>query len=133
MRQAVRLTSLALLLLAACGNPTSPSQDPIGQWGGPGANLSLTRSGGTVEYGCGTGTIDSSWTLSEDGQWRATGQHFTGGGPVPPGGHPPHPAVYTGAVEGSQFTFRVILTDLGDTLGPFVLERGKTVTLQLCM
>ncbi len=132
MRHAARPTSLAFLLLfAACGNPTGP--DAIGQWGGPDANLSLTRSGGTVEYGCGTGTIDSSWTLSTAGEWNATGQHFTGGGPVPIGGHPPHPAQYAGTVDGSRLTFTVTLTDLHQVLGPFVLERGRTVSLNLCV
>jgi len=131
MQRTQRLATIAAVLIMACNDPTAP--DVIGKWGGPGADLRLTLSGGTVEYACGSGTIDSAWTLTTDGHWNAAGQHFTGGGPVPPGGGPAHPAQYAGRVRGSQLTFTVTLTDLGDTLGPFVLERGKTVSLQLCL
>lgn len=122
----MRTQPIAWLVLAAaifgCSGPTGPVAH--GQWGGTEASLSLARSGGTLGYACGEGTIDSGWTVTAGGQFRATGQHFFGGGPLPSQGHPPHPARYAGYLHGSRLTLTVILLDLPDTLGPFHLTRG---------
>lgn len=126
------MAGAALLVLAACGStPTAP--ELTGQWGGPDADLTLAVSGGSVEYACGEGTIDPSWSLGPGGQWHAAGQHFTGGGPVPPSGHPPHPAVYAGTLRGDQLTFSVTLTDLDQVLGPFTVIRGRATALNFCL
>jgi hypothetical protein len=128
-----RTASLTLLLLvAACGSgPTAPGL--TGEWGGPEANLTLSASGGTVEYACGEGTIDPSWTFGPGGQWHATGQHFTGGGPVPPSGRTPHPATYAGTLHGDKLTFTATLTDLDQILGPFTVTRGPFSNLNVCL
>ena len=110
--------------------PTTPAA--LGSWGGTEASLVLAPSGGTVSYACGAGTDDSGWTLTDAGQFLAAGQHFFGGGPVPPEGHPPHPARYTGQVQGDTFTFTVTLSDLSETLGPFHLVRGGPTVAELC-
>ena len=120
-----------LALALACSSPSAPSV--LGQWGGHEASLTLTGVGGTVSYPCGTGTIDSSWTISGDGQFAASGQHFFGGGPIPPGGTPPHPARYSGQVAGQFLTFSVRVTDLNVTLGPFHLVRGGPPVVELCV
>ena len=127
-----RLSSILLLPLAlACSSPTAP--DVLGSWGGTEASLVLTSSGGAISYACGSGTIDSGWTLSRTGQFVASGQHFFGGGPVPPQGRPPHPARYMGQVQGDDLTLTVTLTDLNQTLGPFHLVRGGPVVVELCV
>jgi hypothetical protein len=132
VRLAGAVACSVLLLAVACGgSPTAP--DLTGQWGGPAANLTLTASGGTTEYACADGTIDPGWTFGPGGQWRATGQHFTGGGPVPPSGRPPHPATYAGTLHGDDLTFTVTLTDLGQVLGPFTVTRGRSVVLNVCL
>jgi hypothetical protein len=132
MNLARQLACGLLLLGAGCGaDPAAP--ELTGQWGGPEASLTLAVSGGRVEYACGEGTIDPSWSLGPGGQWHATGQHFTGGGPVPPSGHPPHPAVYTGRVRGDELTFSVTLTDLDQVLGPFTVVRGRSTNLNFCL
>ncbi len=122
---------LVLALLAACASPTAPAV--IGEWGGTEASLTLTASGGTVSYACGAGTIDPGWTLSKSGRFSATGQHYTGGGPAPLGGRPPHPARYAGQVTGDMLTLTVTLLDLDATLGPFRLERGGPPVHELCV
>jgi len=127
---APRVSALSFLLALGCASPTSP--DPIGQWGSNDANLTLSRSGGTIEYGCGLGTIDSTWSVGTSGRFTATGMHFTEGGPVPIGGVPPHPARYLGTLQGRWLTLSVALTDLNQTLGPYSLERGKTGSLVKC-
>ncbi len=120
-----------LTLLCACGSPAAPPVE--GAWGGTEASLTLTQAGGTLQYPCGAGTIDSGWTLSADGVFTATGQHFFGGGPVPIGGRPPHPAEYMGQVAGASLTLTVTLTDVGDTLGPFHLIRDGPIVTEVCV
>jgi len=107
--------------------------DLQGNWGGQDANVILTGSGGTVEYGCGLAVLDQSWTVSPSGVFSATAQHYTEGGPVPIGGTPPHPARIDGQVHGNLLTFTETLTDLNQSLGPFTVERGKVVQLVRCL
>ncbi len=137
-----RFSLLACLTaMIACAAPTPPAaedvrggtQGALGVWGGTEASVSLSRAGGAVGYACGAGTIDSAWTVSQNGQFRATGGHFFGGGPIPGGGHPPHPAVYTGQIDGSTMVFTVKLTDLNQVLGPFRMVRGGAVVHDMCV
>jgi hypothetical protein len=122
---------MLLLLALGCLSPTAP--DVLGSWGGKEASLVLTTSGGALSYPCGAGTIDSAWTLSSAGLFVASGQHFFGGGPVPPQGPTPHPARYSGQVQGDDLTLTVTLTDLGQALGPFHLVRGGPPVVEQCV
>ena len=126
---------IALVLVSAlalgCASPTAPVV--AGSWGGSQVSLTLDRSGGMLTYPCATGTIDSTWTLSADGVFAATGSHFFGGGPVPPGGGTPHPARYAGQVNNYVLTLTVTLTDLNQTLGPFTLVRDGPAVQLLCL
>lgn len=122
---------LLLITVLACNAPTAPTME--GAWGGTQASLVLSRSGGTIQYQCGNGTIDGDWTVSADGTFAGTGEHYFGGGPEPVGGRTPHPAQYTGQVNGSEFTLTVVLTDLSDTLGPFELVRDGPIVTELCL
>ena len=114
-----------LTLAFACSSPTAPSA--VGRWGGTEASLILTRSGGTVSYPCGAGTIDSTWTLSPDGKFTASGQHY-----FEAGARQTHPARYSGLVEGAYFTLTVTLTDLNQSFGPYRLTRGGPVVAVQC-
>lgn len=131
----MRIPALALLPLAfACSSPTAPTAPTaLGAWGGSEASLVLTPAGGALSYACGAGTIDSAWTLSAAGQFAAAGQHYFGGGPATPQGHPPHPARYSGHVLGDVLTLTVTLTDLDQTLGPFHLIRGGPTVQEQCV
>ena len=93
----------------------------------------MQQGGGVVGYACGAGTMDSSWTLSREGQLTGTGQHFFGGGPVPAGGGAPHPAMYSGQVDGNIMVLTVKLTDLDQLLGPFRMTRGGAVVANMCV
>ena len=120
-----------LAVVLSCSAPTAPEAE--GDWGGPDASLSLSRAGGMLNYTCGTGTMDSAWVLGRDGRLTATGEHFFGGGPLPPAGRPPHPARYSGSVEGDTLVLTVTVTDLVQTLGPFRLVRGGPRVQELCL
>lgn len=130
MRLQIAGLGLATLVLA-CSSPTAPGIS--GTWGGTEASLTLTAAGGTVQYQCGAGTIDSAWTISTGGVFTATGQHYRGGGPAPAGGRPPHPARYTGHVDESVLRLTVTLPDLDQVLGPYALVRGGPVVRETCL
>lgn len=130
-RGARTLAVFLVALTVGCASPTAPSA--VGSWGGADASLVLSASGGAVSYGCGAGTIDSGWTLGNDGAFAASGQHFFGGGPEPVGGRPPHPARYAGVVQGDTFTLSVTLTDQNQTLGPFHMMRGASAVFLRCL
>lgn len=123
--------AVLLLALTACSDPAAP--DPIGRWGGSDASLLLAQAGGTLSYACGAGTVDSGWTVGPAGQFAGAGQHYFGGGPVPPQGHPPHPAVYNGRLSGDQLVLTVTLTDLHQVLGPFKLRRDGPPVAEICV
>ena len=131
----LRILLLAGVLLGGCSTTTEsgPVPDIRGNWGGPDANVNLTPTGGSVEYGCGLAVLDLYWRVSPSGVFTATAEHFTEGGPLPPGVAPSHPARLTGQVQGDLLTFTETLTDLNQTLGPFTVERGKVVQLLKCL
>jgi hypothetical protein len=124
-------SAVLLLALTVCSDPTAP--DPVGRWSNSDLSLLLAQSGGTLSYACGAGTVDSGWAVSAAGRFTGVGQHFFGGGPVPPQGHPPHPAVYAGRFSGDQLVLTVTVTDLQQVLGPFKLRRGGAPIAELCV
>ncbi len=126
------LPILTLLSTVAC---SEPSAGPVlkGQWGGHVASLQLADTGGSVQYQCGSGTIKAGWTFTDHGAFQAQGEHFFGGGPVPPGGAPGHPATYTGHVVGPKLVLTVTLTDLDQVLGPFELVRDGPQVADMCL
>ena len=130
MPRATVLASLTIVALLACRDATAPIAE--GSWGGREASLELTGSGGSLSYACGSGTIDSGWTITRDGRLTGTGEHFFGGGPVPPGGRPPHPARYTGRLTEDRLSLTVTLTDLHEVLGPFAMVRGGPPVAERC-
>jgi len=123
------------LLLAAlsCASPNAP--EVTGTWGGTSASLVLRADGGDLTFQCGTGTIASGWSLAADGTFHATGEFFNGGGPAPAEGRPPHPATYTGHVDGDHMTLTLTITDTDpDTvLGPYELVRDGPPVSQMCV
>lgn len=129
--RAVGASLLIAAGVAACTDATEPELE--GKWGGPEATLLLSALGGSVEYACGAGTIDPGWRIEPGGRWLATGQHSMGGGPLPAGGRPPHPATYTGTLRGDVLTFTVAIPDLSLTLGPFRVVRGADGVAEMCL
>ncbi len=121
---------LLLSLAVGCSSPTAPQIE--GTWGGTQASLSLTPTDGSVAYPCGVGIIDSAWTLDNEGKFAATGQHFFGGGPIPPEGRAPHPVQYSGVIVGAHLILTVTVTDLNQTLGPFRMVRNGPPVYELC-
>jgi hypothetical protein len=136
MRRVRSLTLTAAGLLAsacAAGVGVTPGVPITGPWGGRGVALSLTASGGTVEYDCAHGTIAGALVPDEEGTVHATGMHVREhGGPIRDG-EPvdASPALYVGSVRAGVLTLRVIVGT--DTLGPVMAERDAPPQLFKCL
>lgn len=128
--------ALVLTLLAAtatCGSsPTGPV--PSGDWGGQHIGMVVKSSGATIEYDCASGTIDEA-LVTADGMFTAIGTHIRGhGGPVREGEiADKHPARYDGRTDGKTMTLDVTLTDSGEKLGTFTLQRGASPNVFKCL
>jgi hypothetical protein len=126
----------ALAFAASCsGAVATPREgEPLtGQWNGLHASLTLTESGGSIEYDCAQGGLRAPVEPDAAGQFTVAGVHIRGhGGPVRIGEVPDSvPARYVGSVKGDQMTLRVLAGD--DTLGPFTLQRGGDSRLMRCL
>jgi hypothetical protein len=132
--RALRLTAVGTIMVGcAAGIGVEPGVPLTGAWGGRGASLSLTESGGTVEYDCAHGTVSDPLVPDDDGAVRAAGLYVREhGGPVRDG-EPVDvsPALYIGNVRAGTLTLRVIVGT--DTLGPFVVQRAVASQLFKCL
>ncbi len=134
------LWPLVALLIATAGACSVFATDSgtfvlIGAWGGDHVRLDLGEDGGTLEYDCAHGTIAPGWTLTDEGRFSGTGEHFIEhGGPIREGEViPPRPARYTGTVEGNRLHLTVVLTDSAQVVGTFDLDRDSEGSVFRCL
>ena len=104
-----------------------------GAWGGEHARLSLTSSGGAIEYDCAHGSLTEPLRIDRAGRFTAAGLHVRGhGGPIRQGeAVDPVPALFHGAVAGDRLTLQVLAGT--DTVGSFVLRQGGSTRLWKCL
>ena len=127
----------ALVFLAALPTVASPRvasarRVPAGDWGGPHAKLEVHGTGATLELDCAHGTIDGALRLGKAGRFEAKGRYqFEGGAMMTPEPTEGGPARYSGTLKGKTLTLRIV-TEGGQTLGPFQLERGGPAELVKC-
>lgn len=134
LRRLLLALTIGSTILGCSDHPVGPTgASAVGSWGGRDVSLMLLAEGGSLVYSCGAGSIDPGWTLSHRGEFSASGVHHFGGGPLPPEGHPPHPARYVGQVRGDTLRLTVTLTDIAQVLGPFTLHRGGPPVIVLCL
>lgn len=124
-----------LVLSAAMGYATAAGPSLAGQWGGPHISLTVTDASGALQYDCAHGAISGPLELTQDGSFQWEGTHtLEHGGPMRSGeAIKQHPARYTGRVEGDQMTLGVTLTETGQELGPYELERGRFGQIHRCL
>jgi hypothetical protein len=134
---AAAILTTALVATAACSVVVAGPNllIVIGPWGGDHVRLDLQEAGGTLEYDCAYGTIEPGWTLTDEGQFTGSGEHFIEhGGPVQEGEViPPRPASYSGTVDGDRMDLTVTLTDSAQAIGPFTLQRGSEGQILRCL
>ncbi len=106
-----------------------------GIWGGDHIRLSVTRMGASIEYDCGTGTIDAPLKVDRRGSFLLKGTHGRGhAGPIrinEPDST--QAASYTGRLRGNELTLTVKLTGTGQTLGTYQLHFGREPHLMRCL
>ena len=105
----------------------------VGAWGGRHAALTLTDTGGAIEYDCAHGGLAAPIRLGIDGRFEVSGVHIREhGGPVridePVDSVP---ARYIGRITGDRMALRVLVGS--DTLGPFELKRDGAPQLLKCL
>jgi hypothetical protein len=137
-----------LLLVLACGGCAMPlaTSDAAthhatasgtalsGDWGGQHIALSLSSSGGQIEYDCGQGSLDAPLVPDAAGAFRVFGRHVPGhGGPVRSDDpmSASQPAIYQGTVSGDHMQLRV--TSGGMEIGAYSLRHGASAQLLRCL
>ena len=128
---------IAALLLGAAGPCATDVSGPIApsEWGGTHIGLTVSATGGTLEYDCASGTIDQPIIAAANGNFVAQGTHTIGhGGPSMVGEIPDrHPARYDGWTDGQTMKLTVTITDTGQKLGDFTLVRGQSGRVFRCL
>jgi hypothetical protein len=124
---------VAALQCTAIGSSPAEGTLVLGRWGGVHVALTLTDSGGTIEYDCAHGGLGTPVRLDRAGRFDVAGVHVREhGGPVRVGEVPDSlPARYAGDVTGDRMTLRVFVGT--DTLGRFELRRGAEPQLFKCL
>lgn len=124
---------LIIPLLASCA-AVQPVGEPVtGMWGGTHVGLTLTASGGTLEYDCAAGTI-AAVVPGQGGRFEAEGTHTPGhGGPVREGEvMPTYRARFSGSVASERMRLQGTVEN-GVVLGPFELRRGAEPQIFRCL
>lgn len=132
------VSSMALLAVMTFGC-TAPAVLPgdgtvvTGRWSTARAGLTITDSGGAIEYDCAHGGFSGPIRPDRAGRFEVLGIHVPErGGPVRLGEVPDSlPARYRGQVRGDRMTLRVMFG--ADTLGPFELRHGTEPQLVRCL
>ena len=136
----MRMKQVALLLgmatLYACtttGAPSSSGAPIVGRWSGAHAELTLTKSNGTINYDCAHGGLYSPVVPTSAGDFDVLGVHVREhGGPSRIGEVPDSlSARFIGQLNGEQMRLRVLVGT--DTLGPFELRLGAASQLVRCL
>jgi hypothetical protein len=127
------LSGVVILGLLASGpQATAARRVPTGEWGGPHARLDVQADAARLELDCARGTIEGAIALGRGGRFRTKGLFQREIGPeMAEGAAQGRPAQYSGTVKGSVLTL-TILTEDGQEVGPFKLERGARAELVKC-
>ncbi len=115
-------------------NQTKLVSVPESTWGATGIRLAVEENAVKIEYDCADGEIEQSLKVDEQGNFTANGVHIRQkGGPIREDSPPPRqPARYQGKISGDKMTLKVTLTENGEVIGTFTLERGKTPQMHRC-
>lgn len=115
-------------------NQTKLVSVPASTWGATDIRLAVEENAGTIEYACADGKIEEPLKVDEKGNFRANGVHIRQkGGPIREDSPPPRqPASYQGRISGDKMTLKVTLSETGEVIGNFTLERGKTPRIHRC-
>lgn len=118
-------------LLTGCLQPSGPL---TGTWRSHTAELTLTEQGGSIQFGCATGSISRAVLVNAQGEFSANGTYTQGSGVAPPPNFPPptpQPTVYSGKLSGNTLSFSAQIQS-GSSLGPITVVRDSSDQVFLC-
>jgi hypothetical protein len=95
--------------------------------------MEVTKDGATLEFDCATGTITEPLAADAQGKFKVSGT-FTreGPGPTRREGNPAQPATYSGSIEGDTMHLQIVAGADKESMGDYVLVRGKPGRLMRC-
>lgn len=107
---------------------------PESTWGANGIRLVVGETAVIIEYDCADGKIEEPLKVDEQGNFSANGVHIRQkGGPIREGSTPAsQSARYQGRISGDKMTLKVTLTESGELIGTYTLDRGKTPRMHRC-
>ena len=95
--------------------------------------LTVSDTGGSVEFDCAHGTLDAPLKVDTEGRFDVPGSLVREGGPVMPGREGDKQSVrYSGRVSGSSMDLD-LLGEAGDSMGSFRLKLGDRGKLLKCL
>jgi len=127
------LLPLLVALSVIGGRPPRARRIAEGEWGGDHVRLTVTRSGATLDFDCGLGSMSGPLMASADGRFEQMGRYVAERpGPVRKSDDQSgEKARYSGRREGDSLSLSVSLAD-GQTLGPYQLRRGARGRVTKC-
>src|SRR5262245_16973798 len=127
--------ALALGLGGGCSSGLSAvdfDRVPAGVWGGQHLRLTVTDNGGTSEFDCAHGSLDSALAVDAEGRFDVPGTLVHEGGPVREGVEEVRQSVrYTGRTDGRAMEIDVV-SAAGERIGAYHVEHGRPATLRKC-
>lgn len=111
-----------------------PSTPLTGTWRSHSAEVTLSGQGGSIQFGCASGTINAPVILNVQGEFSVDGSYTQGSGVAPPPEVPPptpQPTVYSGKVSGETLTFSFQIKG-GSTSGPITVVRDSPDQVIFC-
>ncbi len=137
-------TLATTLLFALCSGPAGMASDPssphgaqssneTSTWGGQHVQMEVTKDGATLDFDCATGTITQALPVDAQGKFKVSGT-FTRErpGPTTPGGNTALAATYSGSIEGDTMHLQIVVEPDKESMGDYVLVRGKPGRLMRC-
>ncbi len=130
------LVMVAGFALVGCTQiPISAPPTPLtGTWRSIAAEMTLTVQGGSIQFGCASGTINAPVLVNTQGEFRVDGTYTQGSGVPPPPQIPPptpQPTVYSGKVSGNTLTLSLQIQG-GALSSPITLERDGSAQVIYC-
>jgi hypothetical protein len=102
-------------------------------WGGEHIQLKLTKTGGTVEFDCSTGTIAKPIRTDSRGNFRSGGTYTREmPGPTKRDGNPVASATYSGSIVGGTMRLHIVTAPGKEVVGDYVLVRGESGRVTKC-
>jgi hypothetical protein len=102
-------------------------------WGGEHIEMEVTKEGATLEFDCAAGTITVPLAVDAQGKFRVSGT-FTGErpGPTMRDGNPAVSATYSGSIIGDTMHLTIVAGPDKQSMGAYVLVRGKPGRVMKC-